>query len=101
VLSGLWWCGRPRARRGQLSTELPELRPVVTGFTIGIGRCRNCKKRVQGRHLEQTSNALGAATSQVGPHAKGLAIWLHYALGLSFGKTAQVLSHLGVPVTAG
>ncbi len=85
----------------QFATELPEVRPVVTRFTIGIGRCRNCKRRVQGRHLEQTSNALGAAASQVGPHAKGLAIWLHYALGLSFGKTAQVLSHLGVPVTAG
>lgn len=85
----------------QFVTELPEARPVVTRFTVGIGRCRQCKKRVQGRHLEQASDALGAAASQIGPHAGSLATWLHYALGLSFKKAAQVLGHLGVPVTAG
>ncbi len=85
----------------QFQTELPDVRPVVTRFTIGVGRCRSCKKRVQGRHPDQTSDALGAAASQIGPHARGLATWLHYALGLSFQRTAQVLGHLGVPVTAG
>jgi transposase len=50
---------------------------------------------------EQTSDALGTAGSQIGPHAKSLAIWLHYALGLSFAKTAGPLGRLGVPVTAG
>ena len=44
---------------------------------------------------------MGAAGSQVGPHAKSLAIWLHYALGLSFAKTASLLGQLGVAVTAG
>jgi transposase len=77
------------------------VRPVITRFTVGIGRCRGCRKRIQGRHPGQTSDALGAAASQIGPHAKGLATWLHYALGLSFAKTAAVLGHLGVPVTAG
>ena len=85
----------------QFHTELPDVAPVTTRFTIGIGRCQGCKKRVQGRHPEQTPDALGAASSQIGPHAKGLATWLHYALGLSFVKSAKVLSHLGVPVTAG
>jgi transposase len=85
----------------QFHTELPDVTPVTTRFTIGIGRCQGCKKRVQGRHPEQTSDALGAASSQIGPHAKGLATWLHYVLGLSFVKSAKVLSHLGVPVTAG
>jgi len=85
----------------QFHTELPDMTPVVTRFTIGVGRCSNCKRRVQGRHPEQTSDALGAASSQIGPHAKGLATWLHYALGLSFVKSAKVLGHLGVPVTAG
>jgi transposase len=85
----------------QFLTELPDVRPVVTRFTVGIGRCRSCKKRVQGRQAEQTSDALGAAASGIGPHARSLATWLHYALGLSFSKTAQVLGHLGVPVTAG
>jgi transposase len=85
----------------QFSCELPDARPVVTRFTVGIGRCRSCKKRVQGRHPEQTSHALGAAASQIGPRARGLATWLHYALGLSFAKTSKVLTQLGVPVTAG
>lgn len=85
----------------QFHTELPSARPVVTRFRIGVGRCTKCKRRVQGRHPEQTSDALGAAASQVGPNAKSLAVWLHYALGLSFAKTASLLGHLGVPVTAG
>jgi transposase len=85
----------------QFHTELPDARPVVTRFKVGVGRCIKCKRRLQGRHPEQTSDALGAAGSQVGPHAKSLAIWLHYALGLSFAKTASLLGHLGVPVTAG
>jgi transposase len=85
----------------QFQTELPDARPAVTRFSVGVGRCTKCKRRVQGRRHEQTSDALGAAASQVGPHAKSLAIWLHYALGLSFAKTASLLGHLGVPVTAG
>ena len=85
----------------QFHTELPQARPVVTRFTVGVGRCSKCDKRIQGRHPEQISDALGAAASQVGPHAKSLGMWLHYALGLSFAKCASVLAHLGVLVTAG
>ncbi|MGH8997385.1 MAG: IS66 family transposase [Acidimicrobiales bacterium] len=85
----------------QFQTELPEAKPVVTRFVVGVGRCKTCKRRIQGRHVEQTSTALGAAAAQVGPFAHSFAAWLHYALGLSFGKSAQVLRHLGVPVTAG
>lgn len=85
----------------QFQTELPERRAVVTRFVIGIGHCTKCKRRVQGRHPEQTSNALGAAASQVGPNAMSFAMWLHYVMGVSFNKSAAVLAHLGVPVTAG
>jgi transposase len=56
---------------------------------------------VQGRHAEQTSDALGAASSQVGPTAKAWAAWLHYGLGLSFVKSASLLARLGVNVSAG
>lgn len=85
----------------QFQTELPEVRPVVTKFRVGVGRCRNCKRRVQGRHPDQTSDALGAAGSQVGPRALAWGTWLHYGLGLSFGKCSQLLGRLGVGVTAG
>jgi transposase len=56
---------------------------------------------VQARHAEQTSDALGAASSQVGPTAKAWAAWLHYGLGLSFVKSASLLARLGVNVSAG
>jgi transposase len=85
----------------QFQVELPEMRPVTTKFTVGVGRCRNCGRRVQARHAEQTSDALGAASSQVGPTAKAWAAWLHYGLGLSFVKSASLLARLGVNVSAG
>ncbi len=85
----------------QWQVDLPELRPTVTRFRVHVGRCCDCGRRVQGRHPEQTSDALGAAGSQVGPQAKAWAVWLHYGLGLSFAKCARLLGRLGVDVTAG
>ena len=85
----------------QFQVDLPPPRPVVTRFNVDVGRCVGCGKRVQGRHAEQTSDALGAASSQVGPVAKSSAAWLHYGLGLSFQKTSALLARLGVNLTAG
>lgn len=85
----------------QWQVELPELRPTTTRFKVGVGRCQSCKRRVQGRHAEQTSDALGAAGSQIGPVSKSWAMWLHYRMGLSFGRTTQVLARLGVKASAG
>jgi transposase len=85
----------------QWQVDLPDMTPTVTRFRVHVGRCAGCGRRVQGRHPEQTSDALGAAASQVGPAAKAWALWLHYGLGLSFAKCATVLGRLGVEVTAG
>ncbi|MGH7876627.1 MAG: IS66 family transposase [Candidatus Dormibacteraceae bacterium] len=85
----------------QFQTEMPEPRPATTRFVVHVGRCRDCGKRVQGRHPDQSSDALGAAGSQVGPRAKALATWLHYGLGLSFGRCSEVLGRLGIPVSRG
>jgi len=85
----------------QFQTELPALDPIVTRFGVGVGRCRGCRRRVQGRHPEQTSDALGAAGSQVGPRAMAWGAWLHYGLGLSFAKCSALLGRLGLNVTAG
>jgi transposase len=86
----------------QFQTDLPPMpAPVVTRFRVGVGRCRCCGKRVQGRHPDQTSDAIGAAGAQIGPVAKAWVAWLHYGLGLSFGKCAQLLGRLGIEVTAG
>jgi transposase len=85
----------------QWQVEVPEMRPRVTRFVVPIGRCRDCHRRVQGRHPEQTSDALGAAGCQLGPVLKAWGSWLHYRMGLSFGRVSEVLAHLGVTVTAG
>ena len=85
----------------QWQVEVPEVRPTVTRITVEVGRCSGCKRRIQGRHPEQTSQALGAAGVGVGPRLKAWAAWLHYGMGLSFARTAKVLSYLGVNVTAG
>jgi len=85
----------------QFQVDLPPMRPVTTKFQVPVAYCTCCGKRVQGRHAEQASDALGAASSQVGPVAKAWAAWLHYGLGLSFQKTARLLDRLGINVTAG
>jgi transposase len=85
----------------QWQVDVGEPQVVKTRFWVAVGHCRKCGKRVQGRHPEQTSDALGAAGSQVGPTAKAWASFLHYNLGLSWAKVSRLLTRLGVPATAG
>jgi transposase len=57
---------------------------------------------VQGRHDLQTSDALGAAASQVGPEAQAAVTLLHTQAGLSHGKVAAVFDALfGIDLTRG
>src|ERR1019366_1419154 len=87
----------------QFQTDLPVLpAPSTTRFRVAVGCCRACGKRVQGRHPEQTSDALGAAGAQIGPNAKAWAAWLHYSLGVPFAKVSRFFAErLGLAVTAG
>jgi transposase len=80
----------------------PPPRTHVRRYEIAYGHCRCCGRRVQGRHRDQTSDALGACASQVGPRAVALAAQLHKELGLPVRKAAGVLSGLcGLNVTPG
>jgi transposase len=72
----------------QYQVEVPR-RPVYRRFDVRVGRCRSCGRRVQGRHPLQTSDALGAAASQLGPDAQALAVHLNKRSGLSHGKVAH------------
>jgi transposase len=57
---------------------------------------------VQGRHPLQTSNALGAAASQLGPDAQALAVHLNKEAGLSHGKVCRVFqAAFGIPLSRG
>jgi transposase len=69
----------------QYQTEIPR-QPILREFTIHIGQCHGCGQRVQGRHSLQTSDALGAAASQLGPNAHATFVTLNKGLGLSHGK---------------
>ena len=85
----------------QYQTEIPR-RPIVRQFNVHIGRCAGCGQRVQGRHPLQTSDALGAAASQIGPDAQAAATVLHTQMGLSHGKVAAVFATLfGIGLTRG
>ena len=68
-------------------------RTVVRRFDIAVGRCRVCRRRVQGRHPLQTSDAVGVGAVQLGPEALTLATILNKQMGLSLGHTRQVLSY--------
>ena len=85
----------------QWQVDIGEMKPVTTRFRVGVGRCRECGRRVQGRHAGQVSDALGAAGSQIGPGAKAWASFLHYSLGLSWAKVQALMARLGVVSTAG
>jgi transposase len=75
----------------QVQEDLPVVRPHVRQFDVAVGRCRACGRRVQGRHPLQTSDALGAAGTQLGPQAVALIVLLNKQFGLSHGKVATLL----------
>lgn len=72
----------------QYQVEIPR-EPIYRQFDVHVGECTCCGKHVQGRHPLQTSDALGAAASQIGPEAQALAVHLNKEAGLSWGKVAR------------
>lgn len=86
----------------QYQEELPLQRPLVRRFDIEIGHCTQCRRRVQGRHPLQTSDALGAAAVQLGPQAVAFAVLLNKRYGLAYGKITTLLrDRFGLTVTRG
>ena len=75
--------------------DLPEPKPVVTRFRVPVTRCPACFRRVQGRHPEQTSDALGAAAVQYGPRLLGFAADLKHRIGaLTVPQVSPIWFHL-------
>jgi transposase len=66
-------------------------RTWVRRFDIPICRCRQCGKRVQGRHPLQTSDAIGGAAVQVGPEAVSLGVLMNKLQGLPHADAAAIL----------
>jgi transposase len=72
----------------QFQTDIPA-QPVRRQFRIHKGHCQTCGRRVRGRHPLQTSDAIGAAQSQLGPNAQASIVYLNKRSGLSYGKIAD------------
>jgi transposase len=75
----------------QYQTDLPPIVPIVTRFDIETGWCPCCRRRVQGRHPEQTSNATGAAGNTLGPVVLTMAAELKHRLGVPYRKITDFL----------
>jgi len=85
----------------QYQEEIPR-QPIVRQFNIHFGECRCCGRHCQGRHPLQTSDATGAAASQVGPDAQAAIVYLNKRAGMSHGKIAHVLRTLfGIHLSRG
>jgi transposase len=85
----------------QSDIQLP-IPVTVTRFDVAIGRCESCAKRHQGRHPEQTSDALGAAAVQIGPNILALATKLKHEHGMAYGAIAgfvKLLTHKALKIT--
>lgn len=85
----------------QFQTEIPR-KPIHRRFDIDVGHCRDCGRRVQGRHPLQTSDALGAAASQLGPDAQAMAALLKDQVGVSYGDLGTIFrDFFGIPISPG
>jgi transposase len=85
----------------QYQVEIPR-RPTYRQFNVHVGNCCRCGRRVQGRHPLQTSDALGAAASQLGPDLQAGIVHLNKEAGLPHGKIQRVLKMLfGVELSRG
>jgi transposase len=72
----------------QFQTDIPT-QPIRRKFRIHKGCCKTCGRRVRGRHTLQTSDATGAAASQIGPNAQASIVYLNKRSGMSYGKIAD------------
>jgi transposase len=85
----------------QFQVEIPR-KPIHRQFNIHVGQCHQCRRRFQGRHPLQTSDALGAAAAQLGPDAQAAIVELNKQAGLSHGKVTRCLGSLfGIPLSRG
>lgn len=82
----------------QYQTEIV-ITPLSRQFNVAVGCCCNCRKRVQGRHALQTSDALGACAAQLGPTAHALITLLNKDFGLSHGKVGRFFKFFNIPLS--
>jgi transposase len=84
----------------QFLTDIPKVEPTVTQFNIECATCVECGHRLQARHPEQISDALGAAANQIGPNTIAMGIQLNKSTGASYEKISRFVGDaFGLPVS--
>jgi transposase len=76
----------------QYQTDLPPIVPIITQFNIETGRCPCCRQYWQGRHPDQTSDAIGATGNTLGPVVLTMAAEMKHRLGVSYRKISDFLA---------
>jgi transposase len=85
----------------QYQTEIPR-KPIIRKFKIHCGHCACCGKQLRGHHELQTSDATGAAQSQLGSDAQSAIVYLNKHAGLSHGKISATFEQMfGIRVSRG
>jgi transposase len=85
----------------QFQVEIPR-KPLTRRFDIDVGYCRYCGRRIQGRHPLQTSDALGAAGSQLGADAQAMTALLKNKAGVSYGDIRSIFEDFfGISLSMG
>jgi transposase len=86
----------------QYQTDLPPIVPITTQFNIETGFCPCCRQRHQGRHADQTSDAIGAAGNTLGPVILTMAAELKHRLGVPYRKICDFFkTYCGLSVSPG
>lgn len=67
-------------------------KPIRRRIDVDVARCLQCGRRVQGRHPLQTSDALGAAASQLGPDLQAMMALMKNKYGASYGDIEGIVS---------
>ncbi|QDU35854.1 Transposase IS66 family protein [Maioricimonas rarisocia] len=102
-------CGCPNCKgeltglrkREQIIEEIPPVRPESIKLTTWTATCPNCGE-VESNHPLQTSRAVGAAGTHLGPRAQALAVVLAHQMGLPMRRTCEILETLcGLKLTPG
>src|ERR1017187_10875844 len=76
---------------GAAHADLPPIVPIVTQFNIETGYCSCCRQYWQGRHPDQTSDAIGATGNTLGPVVLTMAAEIKHRLGVSYRKICDFL----------
>jgi transposase len=85
----------------QFQVEIPR-KPLVRRFDVHVGQCTACGRRIRPRHALQTSQATGAAASQLGPDLQALIAIMKDKYGLSYGDIQGLLEDgFGISISRG